>query len=210
MTTDLILACHGQSVQRENGRLLGWWTDVPLSPLGGRQALLLGGRLQRDANIQSLYTSPLRRARETASLIGDCIQVTPIVEPALRELDSGDLAGLSYEEARTQFPDLIVHGKVSADGRIPGGESYADLHHRVEWAITRMIKRAPDHQIAVITHGGPIVAYLRAFMGYGPESNHKPRFVCNPTSVHHLRLDGLHEKTVVSLNDIAHLSDMPT
>ena len=117
--------------------------------------------------------------------------------------------GISYEEARTQFPDLIVHGKVSADGRIPGGESYADLHHRVEWAITRMVKRAPDHQIAVITHGGPIVAYLRTVMGYTWETRNKPRFLCDAISIHHLRIDGKTEKTVVRLNDTAHLSEMP-
>lgn len=210
MATDLILACHGQSVQREKGRLMGWWADVPLSPTGRRQALLLGGRLQHDFDIQALYTSPLRRALETADLIGDCIKITPVVEPALRELDSGDLSGLSYDEARARFPDLIVHGKVSSDGHLPGGESYTDLHRRVEWAINRMVKRSPDQQVVIITHGGPIVAYLRAFMGYGPDANHKPRFICNTTSIHHLRLDNLHDKTVVSLNDIAHLSEMPS
>ena len=34
MAIDLILACHGQSVQRQDGRILGWWADVSLSPSG--------------------------------------------------------------------------------------------------------------------------------------------------------------------------------
>ena len=209
MATDLILTCHGQSVQREANRLLGWWADVSLSAMGERQALLLGERLKQHLEIQSLYTSPLHRAMETARLVGECIKVTPIVEPALRELDSGDLAGLSYEEARERFPELIVHGRIPVDGRLPGGESYTELHTRVTWAINRMIKRHPDRQIVVVTHGGPIVAYLRALMGYGPSDTHKPRFICDATSLHHLQFDGLHERTVVSLNDTAHLTEMP-
>ncbi len=209
MATDLILACHGQSAQKREGKLLGWWADVSLSPRGSRQALLLGERLRSEFDITSLYTSPLRRARETADKVGRMVKVVPVVEPDLRELDSGDLAALSYEEAKTRYPDLILHGKTSADGRLPGGESYADLHRRVERALNRIVEQNPDRQVAVITHGGPIVAYLRTVMGYTYETRNKPRFLCDAISIHHLRIDGKAEKTVVRLNDTAHLSEMP-
>ena len=209
MATDLILACHGQSAQRENNRLLGWWADVPLSPLGQKQALLLGERLQRDFDIRSLYTSPLCRARETADIVGDMVKVVPVPEPGLRELDSGMLAKLSYGEAKARFPDLIVHGTLPADGRIPGGESYEDLHHRTAWAVDRIVRQAANRQVAIVTHGGPIGAYLRAFMGYTPEQKNCPHFVCNVASLHHLKIDTEGECTVVRLNDTEHLSGMP-
>jgi len=208
MATDLILVCHGQSVQKQNGKLLGWWADVPLSPLGQRQALLLGERLQRDFDIGALYTSPLIRAGETADILGRMVRVTPVVEAGLRELDGGALASLSYEEARARYPDLIVHGRVSSDGHLPGGESYADLHVRVESVIGRIASQDTG-QVAVVTHGGPVVAYLRAFMSYMWETRGKPRFICDAASIHHVRIGDGGEKTVVRLNDTAHLSGLP-
>ena len=209
MATDLILICHGQSAQRQGDKVLGWWADVSLSTTGSRQALLAGDRLSRERNVSRLFASPLRRTRETAELIGHAVKVVPTMEKGLRELDSGALAALSYEEARERYPDLIVHGKVSADGRLPGGESYADLHRRVEESVNRIVRENVDGQIVVVTHGGPIVAYLRAFLGYAWDSPGKPRFLCDAASFHHLRLDGEGEKTVVRLNDTLHLSGMP-
>jgi probable phosphoglycerate mutase len=209
MATDLILACHGQSAQKQGEKRLGWWADVSLTPTGSQQALLLGERLRTEFDVHALYASPLRRTRETADRVGRMVKVVPVVEPDLRELDSGYLAGLSYGEAAEQYPDLILHGRTSADGRIPGGESYADLHHRVERALNRIVDQNPDRQVVAITHGGPIVAYLRAFMGYSWEARNKPRFLCDAISIHHLKIDAEDDKTVVRLNDTSHLSGMP-
>ncbi len=209
MATDLILVCHGQSAQRQDGKLLGWWADVPLSPLGQQQALLLGERLQRDFDIGALYTSPLIRADETADILGRMTRVVPVMAPGLRELDGGALASLSYEEAKVRYPDLIVHGRVSSDGRLPGGESYADLHVRVESAISRITSKEAGNQVVIVTHGGPVVAYLRAFMSYMWETRGKPRFICDAASIHHLRIGDGGEKTVVRLNDTAHLAGLP-
>jgi len=209
MSTELILICHGQSVRREENRLLGWWSDVSLSPKGRQQALLLGERLQSSYDIQSVFTSPLTRARETANLIGDMVRVVPTVETSLRELDAGALSRLSYEEAKVRFPDVILRGKSSGEGHIPGGESYADLHRRVAWGLERIIAQCLNQQIAVVTHGGPIVTYLRSFLGYESDQRNKPRFICDVASVHHLKIDEDGEKTVFCLNDSAHLAEMP-
>ena len=94
MPTDLILVCHGQSAQRHEGKLLGWWADVPLSDSGCKQALLIGVRLRDQFDVDALYTSPLRRAAQTADVISRIVKVTPAVDPDLREIDSGDLADL--------------------------------------------------------------------------------------------------------------------
>ena len=209
MATDLILVCHGQSAQRQGKKVLGWWADVSLSSAGFRQALLLAERLRNEFDVGALYTSPLRRARETAELVGQRVKAVPGVEPGLRELDSGALATLSYDEARARFPDIIVHGRVSADGRLPGGESYADLHTRADRTLNRILKQNPDRQVVAVTHGGPIISFLRAFLGYTRETAGKPRFLCDASSIHHLRVEEGGEKTVVRLNDTSHLVGMP-
>lgn len=205
MPTDLILISHGQAVQREGNQVFGWWADMPLSALGRQQALLIGECLKNNFDIQALYTSPLKRTQETADIVRDIVKVIPATEHALRELDSGQLAHLSYEEAQAQFPEAVNEGH-----QIPGGESYNDMHQRVAWVINRLVKNAPDQQIACITHGGPIVAYLRAFMGYAPQDKNKPRFLCRLASLHHIQLTPDGDRTIVSLNDIAHLSGLPS
>lgn len=205
MPTDLILICHGQAVQREGDQVFGWWADMPLSLLGRQQALLIGECLKNNFEIQSIYTSPLTRAQETADIVRDIVKVEPATEHALRELDSGDLAHLSYEEAQTRYPEAVKEGQ-----NIPNGESYDDMHRRVAWVVNRLVRQAPDQQIVCITHGGPIVAYLRAFMGYEPQDKNKPRFLCRVASLHHLQLTPDGDRTIVSLNDIAHLSGLPS
>lgn len=208
MGTDLILACHGQSAQKDGGRVLGWWADVSLSPAGARQALLLAGRLRDSFDVDALYTSPLQRARETAETVSYMVKVTPEVEAGLSELDGGTLSGLSYEEAKSRYPDLIERGGSQANRRLPDGESYADLHRRADRALTRILKQNPGRLVVAITHGGPIIAYLRAFLGFSWDARGKPRFRCDAASIHHLRLDDNGEKTVVCLNDTSHLLAM--
>ncbi|MGA1196762.1 MAG: histidine phosphatase family protein [Candidatus Latescibacterota bacterium] len=205
MPTDLILICHGQAIQREGDQVFGWWADMPLSPLGRQQALLIGECLKNSFDIQAIYNSPLKRTQETAAIVSDIVKVVPATEHALRELDSGKLLHLSYEEAQKQFPDAVNQGQ-----NIPGGESYDAMHQRVAWVINRLVKQSPDQQIVCITHGGPIVAYLRAFMGYAPQDNNKPRFLCRVASLHHIQLTPDGDRTIVSLNDIAHLSSLPS
>ena len=84
------------------------------------------------------------------------------------------------------------------------------MHRRVAWAINRIVRQSPDQHIVCVTHGGPIVAYLRAFMGYEPDETDKPRFVCRVASLHHLQINTEGSHTVVTLNDVAHLNGMPT
>jgi len=207
MAVDLLLICHGQAVQREGDRHFGWWADMPWSDRGRQQAILIGERLKNDFHIDAIYTSPLMRARETAQIVGDCVKAIPAIDHALRELDSGDLAALSYEEARAQYPDIVLGYEFD---RIPGGESYVDMHHRVACAIDRIAAQSPDQQVACITHGGPIVAYLRAFVGYSAQQTRKPRFLCGIASLHHLQLEPDGDGIVMALNDIAHLTGLPT
>ena len=209
MSTELVLACHGQSAQRQGGKVLGWWADVPLSPTGHQQAVLLGERLCEAFDVTVLYTSPLRRARETAEVVGRLVRVVPQIEQNLRELDGGELTNLTFEEARTRYPDLILRGRSAPGSRIPGGESYADLHMRVQHAVGGIVRQNPGGQVVVITHGGPIVAYLRAAMGFTWDAKSKPRFACDAISVHHLRFEEAGEKTVIRLNDTVHLGGMP-
>ncbi|MDA0746596.1 MAG: histidine phosphatase family protein [bacterium] len=209
MPTDLILVCHGQSALQQGDGRFGWWSDVSLSTTGARQALLLGDRLRTNFNVDALYTSPLQRARETADILAQMVKTVAVPEPGLREIDSGKLAELSYKEALEQYPDLIRQGGISATERLPGGESGTDLLARVERTLNQIVTKHSGQQIVVVTHGGPIVSYLMVLMGYTWQTSDRPYFVCDAISMHHIRIEA-GEKTVVRLNDTAHLAGMPS
>lgn len=208
MATDLLMTCHGRSAQDQGGQVLGWWADVSLSREGCRQAIRLGERLLETYDVEAIYASPKRRARETAEILSQMVKVVPTEEGDLRELDSGVLSSLTFDEAKNRYPDLMRHNGLPGDCPIPRGESYAELHGRVEQAVNRIVGRHPEEQVVVITHGGPIGAYLSAFLGYtGATHGSPPRFSCDAASLHHLRFSE-RERTVVRLNDTAHLMDL--
>ncbi len=203
--TELHIVCQGQSQTRQGDTLLGWWSDVPLSPLGRRQSLLVAERLQNDSDITALYTSPLRRAIETTHVIADQVKVVPRKHTDLRELDCGPLEGLTYQKAYEKFPELVVHGS-QASGN--GVESYSRLQSRVAAAFKVIIAENEEGRIVVVTHGGPIVAYLRYILGHASRYEEGPFFETSPASIHTLRFEG-ETHTVVRLNDTSHLADGP-
>ena len=207
MPTDLLLIRHGQTVRDLGKGPVGWWADVPLSQTGQRQAILLGERLRREFPLQALYVSPLTRAWETADIIRRIAPCRPVSEPGLRELDGGDLVGLTLEEARRKHPDLMGR-PLEFHERYPGGESYSALHTRVVKTLNRIVADHPGATVAAVTHGGPLNLYLRSVFGHGGEEQ-MLRFECADCSIHHLRFGEDGDRTVVTANDTAHLRDMP-
>ena len=207
MPTDLLLIRHGQAVRDLGSGPVGWWADVPLSQTGRRQAILLAERIGAGFPVQALYVSPLARTWETGDIVRRAVHCPPIREPGLRELDGGDLVGLTVEEARRKYPDLIGR-PLELHERYPGGESYTALHNRVVKTLNRIVKDHPGVTVAAITHGGPLNAYLRTLFGHGAEDQ-MLRFECGDCSIHHIRFGEAGDRTIVALNDTAHLRGMP-
>ena len=200
MKTELLLVCNGQTKSDPNDRSVGWWSDLSLSPDGMRQAMLLGERLKVNyEDIDRLYASPLIRSAETAAIIADTVKVVVRKDAGLREIDAGQIDA-SVRDTGTA-PDF-------AAGTLGKGETYAGMHKRVTRTIDGIVTKAPGKRIIVVTHGGPIVAYLRSFLGFGADQDHAPFFGCVPSSLHELTFDD-NEKRIVRLNEVSHLADAP-
>ena len=141
------------------GVLLGQ-CDPPLSQHGRRQA----AELLKETRLVVVYTSPLRRARETAALLARGAPIEIVDD--LREITYGDWDGMTWAEieardremARRKMEDW--HGVTPADG-----EPWAEFVARVRRAFER-IKCGP-RPAAVVAHAAVNLAIAGGEMSYG-------------------------------------------
>ncbi|MFN2382738.1 MAG: histidine phosphatase family protein, partial [Gemmatimonadota bacterium] len=104
-----------------------------------------------------LYSSALRRARETAAAIGAALALEPRIEPDLREMDHGDWEGLTKEEILARWPaEFAAFETDPVRVRRPGGDSYGDLAARLCPVLDALAARHRGERIVIVSHGGPI------------------------------------------------------
>jgi len=161
--TTVFLARHGESDWNAANRFQGH-SDRPLTALGRRQAEALAAELAEVAALSAIYSSPLRRALETAAVVGERIGLEPMPLEDLREVDVGAWTGLSRSEVEARFPDAFGRWLAGGEGW-EDGESYAAMSSRVLAALLRIADAHPDEQLLVVTHGGPIRAIQAAAAG---------------------------------------------
>ena len=196
---------HGETEWNVEGRFCGR-TDVPLSDVGRRQARLLALRL-KPLLPDTLYSSPLRRALETATLIGEVVGHEPVVDPRLTELNYGAWEGLSLEEIKRSGPAIY-----KAWNRDPGslappqGESGVQLVERVMPFLRDAAQRHPGENVVVVCHKTVCRLLACHFMGVPLREYRQAVRVDNAAlNVFELR-DGIWH--VVSLNDTSHLAPL--
>lgn len=172
----LILVRHGESEWNAAGIYQGW-SDVPLSPLGERQAAATARALaeRRDLRPVAVYASPLARALRTGDAIGEAFGLAPIPHPGLREINVGAAAGLTHAEIGRHWPGGEERRRaLGLDDGWPEGETGRAFHARVVATIDEIIARhetagdgddgAGEAAVIIASHGGTIrfaLAYLR-------------------------------------------------
>lgn len=181
MRRPLLLARHGETADNAERRFQGA-RNPPLNERGRAQAAALAETL-RGEEIAALWTSPLRRAAETAEIVGRSLGLEPRPDERLREIDVGAWAGRTYAEVLAEVPDALerwLGGDLSF--RFPGGESLAEQTERVVAALEEI--RAGDVPALVVCHGGVIRVAQRA-LGRGGDADGELAQVDNG-SVHRL------------------------
>lgn len=167
--TRLVLCRHGEPEVSATGRFCGA-LDVGLSPQGSAEADVLAAGLVSESP-RALYTSPARRALETAEPIGSAVGLEPIVDARLRELDFGELDGLRFEDAEALWPELYGEWLRTPTGvTFPGGESYADLRRRATAALKSVTDRNSGSTAVVVTHAGVIRALIAEWLALPDEA----------------------------------------
>src|SRR5918994_3432608 len=168
---ELILVRHGQSTANATGTWQGQM-DFPLSDEGRKQAGMAGLALSRET-FYGLYSSPLSRAFETASIIGARSGFKGEIVPVegLTERSGGILEGYTWAEQEQRNPELAKKFlAIPEEDRwaLVGAETDEDVIGRFGEAIASIGARHPERsRIVIVSHGGVMRAYLREL--FGPE-----------------------------------------
>jgi broad specificity phosphatase PhoE len=147
----IYLVRHGRTALNAEGRFRGR-QDAPLDDVGREEAVAAAGALA-SLGLRAVYTSPLSRARETASAIANRCGTDVTVMPDLTDLDYGEWQDLIEAEARTGHPhEFEIFRTEPLLAAAPGGESLAALERRVLRCLEQIATRHPADPVAAVTH----------------------------------------------------------
>ncbi len=164
-STRLLLIRHAQTVGTRHYLMAGR-TDVPLSPLGRRQARELASAVE-PYPIVAIYQSPLGRARETAAALMKRRGEIPLRTcNDLRELDLGVADGLDALEAYRRWPRCLSRAldATTNDFAFFGGEWWSEGEARAEKAIAAIVGAHPAETVGVVTHGAVLGLLLTRWL----------------------------------------------
>lgn len=151
--TRIILIRHGQTVwhsdkiERAEGR-----ADVDLDEVGIRQARATAARLEQ-MDVSAIYSSPLKRAFSTASILAARKGLTVQADPGLIDIDYGKWQGLTHEEA--QASDAALYDlwlKKPHLVTFPGGESLANVKQRIVSTVETLTPEHDGQTVVLVSH----------------------------------------------------------
>lgn len=188
---ELLLVRHARPLRVEGA---AGPADPPLSALGRAQAQALADWLASEpgvAPIAAVYTSPLRRAAETAGPLAAALGLAPVAEAALAEYDADASDYIPVEELRA-----------AGDPRwreLP--PDIAAFQSRVMAGVERVAAAHPSQRVVLVCHGGVVNVVVAAVVGVGPTMLFLPGY----TSVSRVLVASTGERSLASLNEMAHL-----
>lgn len=202
--TRIILVRHGQTewnrVERFRGR-----ADVPLNETGLAQAEATGRRVAAEWHPVAVYTSPLSRAVKTAEAIARRFALPVQIHPGLADIDYGEWQGLTPDEARARWPDIVeAWYNAPHTAHIPRGETLAGLRARAMAAVGELAARHLDLEGTIVLVGHTVInrIILLGVLGLGNDRFWRLRQDTCAINVFEVHLG---EFTLISLNDTCHL-----
>jgi len=199
----LYLIRHGEVAWNRENSYIGS-TDLPLNDEGRRQAELLADRL-KGTDLAGVYSSDLSRARETAEIIAERLDLSVVIVPELRELDYGEWEGMPEIELPKRYPELYAQWRANpAEVRAPGGETFGELRDRACPAFERIAKAHAGENVIVVAHKSANRVMLCRLMGIDIKYYREIGQGNAALNVIERREDG--RMVVESVNDMSHLS----
>lgn len=167
--TRLVLVRHGETDWNVEGRYQGQ-ADPPLNAKGLAQAAQVAQEL-KGVGIDVIYSSPLKRAWQTAEIIARELGVPLYPEPRLMEIHQGDWQGRLRAEIAAKYPELFRRW-LTEPWRVtpPGGESLQQVQRRVYEAVHEILRRHRGQTVALVTHRIPIALLKVRYQGLDPDA----------------------------------------
>lgn len=163
----IITVQHTQSVHHNNG-MVGSWTDWDLTELGRTQADRIGRKLKEELAGKAvvLYSSDLKRARQTAEAIARHLGAEPVFRRELRERNLGRCCGKSVRWLRENMegPEKTVDDRLFSDG-----ESRRDAWDRLR-PFYEEVTAGNAETVIIVSHGDLLSMWNAMFIGLPVES----------------------------------------
>lgn len=198
----LLLIRHGETPWNRERRVQGCRSDTELGQRGREQAEKIALVLRKQ-RVDAIYSSPLKRAVDTAKAIAQACGLEVKVASELREIDAGELEGLSQEELRKRYKEFWKEWRESDPSfPLPGGESLEEVQRRAWGEIERIIERHPEETVAVIGH---LLANLAIICrAVGLDLGHMGRLRQDPAAINILQITQ-QGNSLLLFNDTCHL-----
>jgi len=189
---ELLLIRHALPVRIDEGAVDGP-ADPALAPLGHAQAAALATWLAPE-RIDAIWSSPMRRARETAAPLSERLGLEVTVDDGLAEYDKHSSSYIPIEEL-----------KAANDPRwnqLP--ERPEEFAAEVVEAIERVIAAHAGQRVAVVCHGGVVNAYAGHVLRIADPLFFLPAY----TSISRILASGGGVRSIGSLNEAGHIRDL--
>ncbi|MEN8615135.1 histidine phosphatase family protein [Dehalogenimonas sp. THU2] len=193
--TKIFIARHAETDWNRYKRIQGGGSDTPLNETGLRQVKCLAGRLATE-KLEAIVSSPLGRARVTAEAIArEHGQVAIEFEPDLREIDAGEMEGMSVNQIGGSLGVLLTAATEDGLPRLPGGESLNDVRDRAWRVIEKLVERFPDGEVLIVSHYFVVLSLVCRVLGLPPEAIR--RFRMNTGSLSVIEVDAAGTRLIV-------------
>ena len=198
----IITVQHTQSVHHTNG-MVGSWTDWDLTELGKKQADEIGKKLKKELAGKKviLFSSDLKRAKQTAEAIAKHFGVQPVFRRELRERNLGKCCGKSVQWLREnrECPEKTVDDKLFSDG-----ESRRDAWNRL-WPFYEEMMANDEETVVIVSHGDLLSIWNAMFLGLTVESLQKAEIRGSAGGVSHMIVSDEGKRLVRQISDLSYV-----
>ena len=183
----------------------GSGSDTDLSETGRQQALKLGLAM-KDVALKAVYSSPLKRAMDTAAAVAQHHSLEVKQEPDLKEIHVGEMEGMQISALNTNFTQFLVDWQTKGEAvNFKGGENLGQFRDRVWAAIQKIVKENRNSDVAVVSHY--FVTATTVCQALGLPLTHLVRIRIQPTGLTILEFNQGRPPRLLLLSDVCHLRE---
>ena len=152
-----LMARHGASTYSLEKRFSGsGGVDVPLAPIGIKQAEALAQEVKIRGNVTHIVSSPILRTLQTAHIVAEATGLSISENADFAECSFGDWDGYTFAEVRERWPYELDEWLANPDVAPPGGESLVQCRDRVNRGRAAVMEQYPAQTILIVSHVLPI------------------------------------------------------